>query len=175
MWVVNAAAPFRHVMWICEGMVLEVGHRALIMAYAIFQAHLGPPWKPEVFVRASAWPPPPVAVFVSGGACLRVSAAAPGTAQPSICQKPHPSLLLTLRVVMLAVVPDHLPNSLVVARTLWAWVQWVQQVLRVEASWPLRPLPLLTLVPVVDLAFVVVPVGYWSEQACLIAPVLLVI
>ena len=76
---------------------------------------------------------------------------------------------------MLAVVPDHLPNSLVVARTLWAWVQWVQQVLRVEASWPLRPLPLLTLVPVVDLASVVVPVGYWYEQACLIALVLLVI
>ena len=54
VWVVDTAAPFRHVMWICEGVVLEVGHRALIMAYAIFQAHLGPPWKPEVFVRASA-------------------------------------------------------------------------------------------------------------------------
>ena len=81
----------------------------------------------------------------------------------------------TLRVVILAVVPNHLPNSSVVARTLWAWVQRVQQVLRVEASWPLRPLPLLTLVPVVDLASVVVPVGYWSEQACSTALVLVVI
>ena len=145
------------------------------MAYATCRAHLEPPQKHEVFVGAFALPPLPVAASAFGGACPRVSAAVHGIAQPSICQRPHPSLLLTLRVVMLAVVPNHLPNSLVVARTLWAWVQRVQQVLRVEASWPLRPLPLLTLVPVVDLAFVVVPVGYWSEQACLIALVLLVI
>ena len=80
------------------------------MAYATCRAHLEPPQKHEVFVGAFALQPLPVAAFVGRGASPRVSAAVHGIVQPSIYQRLHPSLLSTLKVVMMVVAPNRPPN-----------------------------------------------------------------